>query len=422
MKNRVELITIGDEILIGQIVDTNSAWMATELNKIGLKVVQITSVADSRTAIIAALEDAALRADVVLITGGLGPTKDDITKSCMLEFFGGELIFSEQQYTQVEALFRSFGREVTPINRKQAEVPSSCKVLVNERGTAPGMWFEKNNTIYASMPGVPYEMKWLMEARILPELKMLPGLPVISHLTFLTQGVGESMLAGFIESWEDALPTHIRLAYLPSPGQVRLRLSATGPDELVLNKELEEQAVQLYKLIGKHIYGEGEQSLPQVIQEYFIENNLSLSVAESCTGGSIAQLITSVPGASAYFKGGIISYSEDLKISLLGVPPDVISTNGVVSEATAIAMAEGARKVMQTDYALSVTGIAGPDGGSDEIPVGTIWIGFSSAEGNMAKMFRLSTNRERNILVASLSALNLLRRKVILREPAQSQL
>ncbi len=414
--NRVELITIGDEILIGQIVDTNSAWMATELNQCGLKVVQITSVSDSRDAILTALRDAAQRADIVLITGGLGPTKDDITKACLLEFFGGTMVFNEDQYTQVEKLFSSFGREVTPINRKQAEIPSTCKVLVNQRGTAPGMWFEKNETIYVSMPGVPYEMKWIMAELVIPELKKRSGLPSIVHRTFLTQGIGESLLASWIESWEDALPEHVRLAYLPSPGLVRLRLSTTGKDEAALHEELNKQAKGLYALIGKHIYGEGEQTLPEIIQDYFIDKKLSLSVAESCTGGNIAHMITGIAGSSAYFKGGIVSYSEELKVNLLGVPPDVIKNHGVVSEATAMAMADGARRTMNTDYALSVTGIAGPDGGTEEIPVGTVWIGFSSAEGCMAKTFRLSTNRERNITTASLSALNLLRRKVILGE------
>lgn len=421
IRNRVELITIGDEILIGQIVDTNSAWMGTELNKFGLKVVQISSVPDSRNEILAALQNAALRADIVLITGGLGPTKDDITKACLLEFFGGALVFNEAQYIQVEQLFRSFGREVTPINRKQAEVPSSCEVLVNERGTAPGMKFVKGETVYFSMPGVPYEMKWLMENKVLPELKSRPGMPCIVHRTFLTQGIGESLLASWIEDWEDKLPEHIKLAYLPSPGLVRLRLTATGLDEIELNRELDALATGLYERIGKHIYGEGDQTLPEIIQQYFIENAISLSVAESCTGGNIAHLLTGIPGSSAYFKGGVVSYSEELKIDLLGVPPETISSHGVVSEATAIAMAEGALRTMRSDYALSVTGIAGPGGGTDEIPVGTIWVGFASAEGSMAKQFRLSTNRERNITVASLSALNLLRRKVIMQEPLQKQ-
>lgn len=409
----VEIITIGDEILIGQIVDTNSAWMAKELNKIGLRVTQITSISDSKEVIISSLILATQRADVVLITGGLGPTKDDITKMALLEYFGGELEVHEEQLSEVQKLFKSFGKEVSDINVKQAEVPTTCSVLVNLRGTAPGMWFEKEDTVFVSMPGVPYEMKWLMENRVLPKLKTKLDLPSIKHRTFLTQGVGESILSEWISDWEDALPSHIKLAYLPSPGLVRLRLSAVGKKPTILEDELNALGDSLYAIIGKHIYGEGQISLPEVIQALFIRKNLSLSVAESCTGGNISHLITSIAGSSAYYKGGAVPYTEKLKTELFGVSPETIITYGVVSEEVARELAEGARNVFNSDYAISITGIAGPSGGTDNLPLGSIWIGIAGPEATHAKLFRFSTDRQRNITMASLSALNWLRRKVL---------
>lgn len=410
---QVEIITIGDEILIGQIVDTNSAWMGQQLNEAGISVAQITSISDSRQAILTAIEQAGQRVQVVLITGGLGPTKDDITKVTLLEYFGGEMVFSEEQYKQVEAIFKSFGREVTPINRKQAEVPSSCKVLVNDRGTAPGMWFEKDHVIYVSMPGVPYEMKAFMQNQVIPALKKRFKLPVITHRTILTQGVGESMLSDTIESWETQLPSHMKLAYLPSPGMVRLRISARGNDSEKLREEIELQTRELYALIGDHIYGEGEVKMAEVIQGLMLERKLSLSVAESCTGGNIAHMITEIPGSSAYFLGGAVTYSERLKEDILMVPNECIRTYGVVSEQTATAMAEGAIKTFKSDYSIAVTGVAGPDGGTESLPVGSIWIAVSGPAGTIAKLFRFSTHRERNIVMASQSALNMLRRILI---------
>lgn len=408
-----EIITIGDEILIGQIVDTNSAWMAQELNKIGIKVKQITSVSDDELHILKALQEAESRARVVLITGGLGPTKDDITKKTLAKYFNCRMVFNAAQFEQVTRIFKSFGREVTPINRLQAEVPEACTCIVNKNGTAPGMWFEKGETIFVSMPGVPYEMKGMMSYDILPLLRKKLQTPTILHRTFLTQGVGESMLAQWIEKWEDALPAHIKLAYLPSPGMVRLRLSATGEDAEILENEVAELAVKLYDLVGEHIYGEGEITLPHLIQDWFIKNNKTLALAESCTGGSIAHLLTSVAGCSAYFEGGFVSYSNAMKIAKVNVPAELIDSNGVVSEAVAIAMAKETKEKLKTDYALSVTGIAGPDGGSEEKPVGTVWIGISGPEGTFAKHFRFSTDRNRNITHASLSALNLLRKVVL---------
>ncbi len=407
-----ELITIGDEILIGQIVDTNSAWMAQELNLIGVKVKQITSVSDDREHILAALKEASQRANVVLITGGLGPTKDDITKATMCEYFGGGLVFSQEQYDQVERIFRSFGREVTPTNRKQAEIPERCELVVNYNGTAPGMWFEKDGVCYMSMPGVPYEMKAMMEHQVLPRIKARFQTPVILHRTILTQGIGESMLSDMIENWEENLPAHLKLAYLPSAGMVRLRISASGADEEKLGNEINEQAEKLYAIAGKYIYGEGEETLEGNLINRLRELGKRLSVAESCTGGNIAHLITSIPGASDVFEGGAITYSKELKVSVLGVNPETIKQAGVVSEATAIEMVDGAQKKFKTDYAIAVTGVAGPDDDEEGNPVGCVWIAIAGPDFREAKKFQFSRNRGRNITMASLSALNYLRIKL----------
>jgi len=408
-----EIITIGDEILIGQIVDTNSAWMGQKLSDVGIKVSQITSISDSREAIISALNDAGKRAQLVLITGGLGPTKDDITKETLREYFGGEMVFHEGQYVQVAAIFKSFGREVSEINRKQAEVPSSCRVLVNDRGTAPAMWFELNNTIYVSMPGVPYEMKSFMENQVIPEVTSRLKLPVIIHRTFLTQGVGESMLSEWIEGWENALPSHLKLAYLPSPGIVRLRISATGSIHSELEAEVNRYAESLYELIDTHIYGEGEILMAEVIQKLMIYSNVSLSIAESCTGGNIAHLITSISGSSNYFLGGVVCYSAKIKIDVLDVNESTINQFGVVSEQTVAEMAEGAKFKFKSDYSIAVSGIAGPDGGTEELPVGSIWIAVCGPKGSESKLFRFSTHRGRNITMASQSALNMLRKMLL---------
>lgn len=407
-----ELITIGDEILIGQIVDTNSAWMAQELNLIGVKVKQITSVSDDREHILAALKEASQRANVVLITGGLGPTKDDITKATMCEYFGGGLIFSQEQYDQAERIFRSFGREVTPTNRKQAEIPESCELVVNYNGTAPGMWFEKDGVCYMSMPGVPYEMKAMMEHQVLPRIKARFQTPVILHRTILTQGIGESMLSDMIESWEENLPAHLKLAYLPSAGMVRLRISASGADEVVLGNEINEQAVKLYAIAGKYIYGEGEETLEGNLIKRLRELGKRLSVAESCTGGNIAHLITSISGASDVFEGGAVTYSKELKASVLGVNPATIEMHGVVSEATALEMVSGAKNRFQTDYAIAVTGVAGPSDDEEGNPAGCVWIAVAGPDFCEAKKFQFSRNRGRNITMASLSALNYLRIKL----------
>jgi nicotinamide-nucleotide amidase len=409
----VEIITIGDEILIGQIVDTNSAWMAQALNAIGIKVKQITSVSDNREHILAALHEASKRAHLVLITGGLGPTKDDITKATLCDYFGGGLIFSDLQYAQVEKLFRSFGREVTEINRKQAEIPERCELIVNYNGTAPGMWFEKDGIYYISMPGVPYEMKAMMETQVIPKIRDAFSLPVIVHRTFLTQGIGESVLSEMITDWEDALPKHMKLAYLPSPGMVRLRISAHGENEMHVSAEIEEQAIELYKHIGNYIYGEGEETLEAIILNILKKDKKTLSLAESCTGGNISHLLTSIPGASDAFVGGAVVYTNTMKVDVLGVLPQTITDYGVVSEEVVREMAKGAIQKFNSDFAIAVSGVAGPGADKDGNPVGSVWIAIAGKDFTEAKKFQFSTNRERNITMSSYAALNYLRKQLI---------
>jgi nicotinamide-nucleotide amidase len=409
-----EIITIGDEILIGQIVDTNSAWMGEQLNLAGIKVHQITSVSDNAEHIVKALDEAKSRVDLILITGGLGPTKDDITKHTLVKYFNTSLRFDEEVHQHVKALFARFGREVTGVNLKQAEVPESCTVIHNANGTAPGMWFDQDGKVFVSMPGVPYEMKKMMGAEILPRLKQKYSLPTIVHRTVLTQGIGESFLSEIIADWENSLADkNIKLAYLPSPGMVRLRLSASGNDETALRKTVEEKVEELNKLIPQHIYGYEKDTLEQIVGRLLKEKKQTLSLAESCSGGLIAHLVTSVPGSSAYFMGGVVSYSYESKTNMLGVTTETLEKFGAVSEEVVTQMAEGARKEFKTDWAVSASGIAGPDGGIEGKPVGTVWIAVAGPTGVKAKKFQFGGDRERNIAVTAITALNMLRKALI---------
>ena len=410
MQVLAEIITIGDEILIGQIVDTNSAWIAQELNLRGIRVKQISSVSDNREHIIRALNEASERADIIIITGGLGPTKDDITKHTLFEYFGGKLTENQEQLNEIFRIFSSYGREVSPLNRKQAEVPDNCTCIVNKNGTAPGMWFEKNAKVYVSMPGVPREMKEMMKSDVLLMLSNHFKTPAILHRTFLTQGVGESILAEWIAEWENALPEHIKLAYLPSQGQVRLRLSGFGKEANVLEREIQELSEKLYDLIGEHIYGEGEDTLAKLIHAEMIQKKITLSLAESCTGGNIAHQLTLIPGSSEYFQGGAIVYSNELKTSVLGVHQETLHQYGAVSEQVVKEMALGALQKFDSDISLAITGIAGPGGGTEEKPVGTVWIAIASAKGVISKKYRLGQQREVNITVSTLSAMFLLKK------------
>jgi nicotinamide-nucleotide amidase len=406
-----EIITIGDELLFGQVIDTNSAWMAEQLNVIGIKVHQITSISDDQQHILTTLKEASERAQLILITGGLGPTKDDITKQTLCKYFDTSLVFSETAYTNVEKLFSARGVTVTELNRLQAMVPANCRVVPNPNGTAPCMWFEKNGCIYISMPGVPFEMKAIMEQEIIPQLLNKLN-RVIIHRTILTEGVGESHLASLIEPWEDSLPSFVKLAYLPQPGMVRLRLTAYGTDRKVLQDTVDKAEKELYPYAGNFIFGFDNDTMESVVGQLLLSKRMTLATAESCTGGNIAQLITSIAGSSDYFKGSIVAYSNEIKEQFLGVPHKVIEEHGAVSEQTVIAMAEGIRTRFVTDYAISVSGIAGPGGGTAEKPVGTTWIAIATPTETIARKFLLGDHRGRNIRKASMAALNMLRGKL----------
>ncbi len=410
-----EIITIGDELLIGQVVDTNSAWMAQRLNEIGIKVKQISSVSDDENHILKALLEASLRADIILITGGLGPTKDDITKKTLCKYFNTGLKFDDESFKIIESIFLSRGRQVTPINRLQAEVPENCTVLHNYQGTAPGMWFEHNEKIYVSMPGVPSEMKGLMEKIVIPKIKeRFPLVPII-HKTILTQGIGESYLSDLISSWEDHLPSHIKLAYLPAAGMVRLRITAKGENEEALIKEVNAEALKLKALIGEYIYGYENDKLEGLIGRLLRDQKKTISTAESCTGGFIAHKITSIPGSSEYYIGSIVAYANEIKVNDLNVDLNSIDKYGAVSEEVVKTMATNVRKKFKTDYSIACSGIAGPDGGTADKPVGTIWIAVSNVEKTITRKLQLGTNRERVILETAQHALNVLR-KMLIRE------
>ena len=407
-----EIITIGDELLIGQVIDTNSAWMAEQLNQIGIRVEQITSISDQREHILTTLKEASLRADVIFMTGGLGPTRDDITKNTLCEYFNTHLIFNEDAFENIKRIFKTRGFRLTELNRAQAEVPENCTMLLNINGTAPGMWFEKNGKIYISMPGVPFEMKALMTDNILPRLADHSPVSII-HRTILTQGVGESFLAAQIEAWETALPSSIKLAYLPQPGIVRLRLTASGTDKAWLEQTLLEETNKLYALIPQYIFGEGEDTMELVVGNLLKAQNYSLATAESCTGGYIAHLITSIPGSSAYFKGSVVAYSNEIKELMLGVSPQTLEKYGAVSEETVFEMASGIIRQFKTDCAIAVSGIAGPDGGTEEKPVGTIWVCVITPKGTETRKFTFGDHRGRNIRRTAMAALDMLRGRLV---------
>jgi len=410
-KITVSIITIGDELLIGQVVDTNSAWMAQQLNKAGLWVQHRVAVGDVRDDIWGALDEEGARSHVVLITGGLGPTADDITKPLLCDYFGGKMILDEATLQHVTYLFEQVFKRTGPLlerNRKQAEVPDVCTVLKNNNGTAPGMLFEKNGKIFISMPGVPHEMKGLMADHVLPLLKERYSLPHISHRTALTFGMGESMLAELLKDWEEALPAFVKLAYLPNYGMVRLRLTASGEKELV-ETTLDEEFVKLKQLVKAILVVDEDLPMEHVVGKLLKGLGKTMCTAESCTGGNIAHLITSIPGSSAYFYGSVVSYDNSIKQSVLGVKTETLQTAGAVSEETVKEMVQGVLKVMQTDYALAVSGIMGPDGGTPDKPVGTVWVAVGNSEKVETRKFNFRFDRAKNIEITSMNALNLLR-------------
>jgi len=405
-----KIISIGNELLIGQVINTNAAWIAEQLNLIGINVSEILTISDNGKEIEHAVKSAISTHDLVITTGGLGQTKDDITKQCLAKIFNAKLVVNEMMLTNNIAYFKARGYELTEINRKQAEVPDCCEVIENTCGTAPGMWFNTpNGGILISLAGVPYEMKTMMERDLLPRLKALNGGEIIIHKTIMTHGLGESFLSERIASWEDALPSNFKLAYLPSPGILRLRLDASGTDENALNAEVTMQLDELHRLIPELIYGYDNESLESVVFRMLKEKNKTLSIAESCTGGYIAHRITLLPGSSSVFQGSVVAYDNNVKLNLLNVSLKTIEDFGSVSEQCVKEMADGARKLFKTDYAIAVSGVAGPSGGTDEKPVGTVWISVATPEKILAKKFSYGDNRERNILRACLSALNLLR-------------
>lgn len=403
-----EIITIGDEILIGQIVDTNSAWIAQRLNEIGVRVKQITSISDDKSHILEALDAASKRANLVLITGGLGPTKDDITKKTLAEYFHVGFRRDVGALEDVKRILAHLNRPLLYLNEQQADVPENCIVLSNKNGTAPGMWFEHNGVVYVSMPGVPFEMMYLMEEEVIPRVKEHFSLSAIVHYNILTAGIGESYLAELLAPVEDTLPAHIKLAYLPKLGQVRLRLSADGEDENILKKEVACYADKLIELVPEFVIAKGDMTIEQALLEQFGEKDLTLSVAESCTGGYLSHLLTQHPGASKVFQGGAISYSNELKKYMLEVSQTTLEQYGAVSEQTVLEMAQGALRNYQTDYAIAISGIAGPDGGTKEKPTGTVWIAICSRNKTITKLYEFPGRRKQNIERAATNSLILL--------------
>lgn len=408
-----EIITIGDELLIGQTIDTNSSWIGEQLSLAGFDITRKITIHDNGKDILDALEKSEGRSDVVLITGGLGPTSDDITKPVLCEFFQTYLITNYDVLSMIEQIMLRRNFPMNDNNRKQAEIPASCLVLSNAVGTAPGMWFEKEGSIYISLPGVPYEMKFIMNQHVLPELKKRFTSQVIIHKNIMTYGVPEAVLAEILEDFESGLPPSLRLAYLPSGGINKLRLTGKGSNDEEINNLIAEQVTKLKGIIPGLIFAEDGESLEQVIGMILTLSGKTLCTAESCTGGSIAHMITSVPGSSKYYKGSVVAYDNRIKTDILKVNPVLIEEYGAVSEQVVKAMAENARYVFQTDFSVATSGIAGPEGGSAEKPVGTVWITVASSSVTIAEKHTFGTDRLANIRRFSLEALNLLRKQII---------
>ena len=402
------IVTIGDEILIGQILDTNSRYISQALNRIGVVVAERTSIGDSAEQIVATLDRALAQSDVVIITGGLGPTKDDITKHTLARYFNSELIYNEQVGSFVEQLLSRRGIAFTELNRGQAMVPECCTVLHNGHGTAPGMWFERDGKVVISLPGVPFEMRHLIDDSVVPMLQERFELKAIVHRTMITSGIPESLLAERIAHWEDNLPQVLHLAYLPAPNIVRLRLSAYEVEEQSAKELIDCEFDKLREIIPEAIVGFENATVEELVHRWMIENGKTLSVAESCTGGAIASKFTAMAGASAYFHAGVVSYSNEAKRDILGVDMEDIIRYGAVSETVAIQMAEGAKRAGGSDYAISTTGIAGPTGGSAEKPVGTVWFGVATPKGSFAVMKNCGTDRQQIIDRAVAHAIKLL--------------
>ncbi len=409
---KAEIITIGDEILYGQITDTNTQWISAELDKIGIKTFRKSSVGDQAQAILDILTEASQRVDIVLITGGLGPTKDDITKKTLCDFFGTQLITHAQALEDLHAFFRKRGREVTGLNFGQAELPNNALYLPNKLGTAPGMWFEENGVVYVSMPGVPYEMKGLMQNEVLPRLQTHFKTDVYFHQIVRTVGIGESILAEKIVDWEEALPPHLKLAYLPSMGSVKLRLTGVGQSLSAIEAEVKAAINLVLPQISDYVYALEDIELDKALGDILQAKGQTVAVAESCTGGYLAHQFTKNAGSSAYFYGGIVAYDNSVKMQTLGVKPETLAAFGAVSEQTVSEMAANVRQLLGTTYGLATSGIAGPTGGTPEKPVGTIWIALATPEAVFTQKLQLGGFREQNIHLTSINILNLLRKKM----------
>ena len=407
---KADIITIGDELLIGQVINTNSTYLASELNRIGFSVNRIISIGDVEESISAALEDSIQNADFVILTGGLGPTSDDITKNTLNHFFKGKYVIHEFTLQLITRFFAARGWELTDRNRKQAEIPDTCEPLINRIGTAPGMLFKRDNKLIVSLPGVPFEMKDLFEKEVIPRLLKHYNLSVHLHKTILTVGLSESDVADRLAKFESELDNNLSLAYLPSPGVLRLRLSIFGTDHDRLAKILNDKCNEIVAVTGANsVFGYDDDTLPGVIGEVMRRNNFRLSVAESCTGGNIAHLITSVPGSSDYFNGGVVAYSNEVKQNILGVQQNVLKQHGAVSEEVVTQMASGVKKSLKTGFSIATSGIAGPGGGTPQKPVGTIWIAIATPDKVISQKFLFGNDRKRNIVRSSFIALNMLR-------------
>ena len=410
---QASIITIGDELLIGQVIDTNSAWMAQELNKAGIRVARRVAVADVWDEIWTALDQEQKHADIILITGGLGPTADDITKPLLCKYFDGKLIVDEGAKQNVLDIFNRLNRPIIDRNLKQAEVPDVCTVLQNKRGTAPGMWFNKDGKVFVSLPGVPYEMKGLMEDDVIPMLVNLFKFPTIVHKTLLTAGVGESFLAELIQDFEKALPADIKLAYLPNFGMVRLRLTATGFDATATKKAVDEQFENLKSLVAAYLVTDVDEPMEKVVGKLLLSKGKTMCTAESCTGGYIAHLLTAISGSSKFYDGSVVSYSYQAKEDLLQVDKTTLETKGAVSEEIVLQMAKGALQNIKSDYVIAVSGIMGPDGGMPDKPAGTVWIAVGNKERMEAQKLYFRFDRTRNIQLTATNALNLLRKFIL---------
>lgn len=406
---KAEILAIGDELLYGQVLDTNSHWISQELDLIGVRVIRRTTVGDNREAILKAFEEAESRADIVLMTGGLGPTNDDLTKPLLAEYFQCTIELVPEALEAVKGFFEKRGRELTPLNALQAHLPTKCTYVPNELGTAPGMWFFERGTVWMSMPGVPHEMKKLMTDHVIPRIKKQFRLPIIYHRVVKTVGIGESWLADLIKDWESNLPSPIKLAYLPSLGQVRLRLTAFGDNLLELEKDVATQVEKVLPIIEKYVFGFGTITLEEAVGRMLRERNQKVAFAESCSGGYISHLITSIAGSSDYFQGAIIPYHNHFKNRLLDVENGTLQEFGAVSEPTVIQMSEHVRDMFDADYGLASSGIAGPGGGWAEKPVGTVWIACATKTKTVTKKLQLTQDRMLNIQLTAVAVLNLLR-------------